>query len=198
VCACSPEGQPCAGLHPQQRGQQGEGGGSVPLPRSGETLPGVLCPALEPSAQDRSGAVGAGLEEATAAIRGLKHLCCEERLGELGRFSLEKRRLRGDLTVAFQCLKGTYEKDGERLVSGACCDRTIGNGFKLKESRFRQDVRKKFFTVKVVKHWPRLPGEVVDAASLETFAARLDGAVSSLIELKMSLCVTGGLELADL
>ncbi|KFW00060.1 hypothetical protein N327_02846, partial [Fulmarus glacialis] len=55
------------------------------------------------------------------------------------------------------------------------------NGLKLKESRFRLDIRKKFFTMRVVKHWNRLPREVVDAPSLETFKARLDGALSNLI-----------------
>ncbi|KFQ05166.1 hypothetical protein N329_05318, partial [Haliaeetus albicilla] len=55
------------------------------------------------------------------------------------------------------------------------------NGFKLKEGRFGLDIRKKFFTVSVVKHWNRLPSEVVDAPSLETFKVRLDGALSDLI-----------------
>ncbi|KFW71281.1 hypothetical protein AS28_04827, partial [Pygoscelis adeliae] len=55
------------------------------------------------------------------------------------------------------------------------------NGFKLKGGRFRLDIRKKFFTLRVVKHWNRLPGEVVDAPSLETFQVRLDGALSNLI-----------------
>ncbi|KFP46172.1 hypothetical protein N323_09029, partial [Cathartes aura] len=55
------------------------------------------------------------------------------------------------------------------------------NGFKLKEDRFRLDIKKKFFTVRVVRHWNRLPSEVVDAPSLEVFKARLDRALSNLV-----------------
>ncbi|KFW83754.1 hypothetical protein N305_03334, partial [Manacus vitellinus] len=52
---------------------------------------------------------------------------------------------------------------------------------KLRESRFRLDIRKKFFTVRVVRHWNRLPREAVDAPSLEVLKARLDGALSNLV-----------------
>ncbi|KFU98971.1 hypothetical protein N340_12648, partial [Tauraco erythrolophus] len=55
------------------------------------------------------------------------------------------------------------------------------NGFKLKEGRFQSDIRKKFFTLRVVRHWTRLPREVVAAPSLEVFKARLDEALSNLV-----------------
>jgi len=56
-----------------------------------------------------------------------------------------------------------------------------GSGFKVEEGRYRLDIRKKFFTVRVVRHWNRLPSEVVNALSLEAFKARLDGALSNTI-----------------
>ncbi|KFR04910.1 hypothetical protein Y956_04698, partial [Nipponia nippon] len=118
---------------------------------------------------------------ATKMIRRLEHLSYEERLRELGLFSLEKRRLQGDHIAAFQYLKRSYMKDGDRLFSRACCNRIRANGFKLKEGRSRLDRMKKFFTMRVVKDWHRLPREVVDAPSLEKFKDRLDGALSNLI-----------------
>ena len=74
-------------------------------------------------------------------IRGMEHLSYEDRLRELGLFSLEKRRLQGDLSAAFQYLKGAYKKVREELLTRACSDRTRGNGLELKEGRFKLDVR---------------------------------------------------------
>ena len=177
----SPESQLYPGLHQKQRGQQVERGDSPLLLHSGETPPAVLHPALGSSAQERHGPVGASPDEGHEDDRGLEHLSYEDRLREFGLFSLEKRRLWGDLVAAFQYLKGADKKDGEGLFTRACSDRPRGNGLKLKEGRFRLDIGKKFFTVRVMRHWNSLPGEVVDASSLAVFKARLDGALSNLV-----------------
>ncbi|KGL91638.1 hypothetical protein N301_07964, partial [Charadrius vociferus] len=55
------------------------------------------------------------------------------------------------------------------------------NGYKLEEGRFRLNIRKKFFTLRVVRHWNRLPREVVEAPSVEAFKARLEVALGNLV-----------------
>jgi len=118
---------------------------------------------------------------ATKMIQGLEYLSYEERLRELGLFSLEKRRLQGGLIVAFQSLKGACKKDGDRHFSRACRDRARGNSFKLKEGGLRLDIKKKFFILGVVRHQKGLPREVVCTPSLEVFKARLYGALSNQV-----------------
>ena len=81
---------------------------------------------------------------ATTMIQVMEQLPWKHRLRELGLLSLERRRLWGDLRVALQYLKGSCKKEGDRLFSRVCCDSTRGKGFKLKEGRFRLDIRKKF------------------------------------------------------
>ncbi|KAK4816693.1 LOW QUALITY PROTEIN: hypothetical protein QYF61_020401 [Mycteria americana] len=83
---------------------------------------------------------------ATKMIKGLGSLPYVERLGELGLFSLEKRRLRGDLITTFQYLKGGYKEDEDSLFTRSHMEKTRGNGYKLILGRFQLGTRGKFFT----------------------------------------------------
>jgi len=114
-------------------------------------------------------------------MRGLEHLSYEERLRELGLFSLKKRRLRGDLGNASKYLQGWGQEDGARLFSVVPSYRTRGNGHKLKHRKFRLNMRKNFFPLKVTEPWHRLPRGAVDSPSLEIFKTRLDKVLCSLL-----------------
>ena len=99
--------------------------------------------------------------------------------------------------MAFQYLKGAYKQEGEWLFTRVDSDRTRGNGFKLRQGRFRLGIRRKIFHPESGDALNRLPKEAVDAPSLEAFKARLDVALGSLVWWLATLHIAGGLKLND-
>ena len=117
---------------------------------------------------------------ATKLIPSIRHLGYVRRLERLNLYSLEKRRLRGQLIETFKLLKGVNNIDYRHLFTFSN-NRTRSNGWKLELKRFNTSQCGNFFTYKIAPIWNRLPAEAVNSASVEQFKIELDKVIDTLI-----------------
>ena len=113
---------------------------------------------------------------ATRMVKGARGMTYEQRLSFCDLFSLERRRLRGDLLEVYRMVRGSANAPNATLLNPCAASTTRGHEFKLQKPRARLDLRKYGFSHRVVGPWNRLPYEVVNAPSLEVFKKRLDDA----------------------
>ena len=110
----------------------------------------------------------------------------------LGFSNLQSRRLRSDLIALHSFLRRGHGEGGAELFSLLCSDRTCGNDSKLHQERCRLDIRKHFFTDRVVKHWNRLPRVVIDAPCPSVFKRHLDNALDNMLYLWLDWMIIVG------
>ena len=110
---------------------------------------------------------------ATKLIPSIQHLPYEERLAKLKLTTLEKRRERGDLLQTYRIMTQIDKSNPENYFQFANYERTRGHSMKLAKTRSRLDIRKNFYSQRVVSKWNKLPQTAIDAPTLISFKQQL-------------------------
>ena len=110
----------------------------------------------------------------TKMIHNIRHLSYEDRLKSLNLHSLERRRVRGDMIEVYKWFKGLNKGDISKVLKINSGDRTRSNGFKLDKFRFRRELGRNWFGNRVVDEWNRLPDQIINARSLNSFKNKID------------------------
>ena len=113
-------------------------------------------------------------------IAGIRHKSYARRLEDLNLFSLEQRRIRGQLIQVFKILKGIDKLDYSRIFS-LSNESTRGNGLKLKVKRYNTNQYGNFFTNSIVNKWNALPARVVNTDTVEKFKKELDKVLTAIM-----------------
>ena len=112
---------------------------------------------------------------AVRMIKGIGNGDYQTKLRSLNLFSLDKRRLRGDLIETFKILTGLEKVDKEYFFSfSSSLGVTRGHKLKLAKPACRTDVRKFFFTNRIISTWNSLPAPVIECKTVDSFKHRLD------------------------
>ena len=111
---------------------------------------------------------------ATKLVQGLNKMPYEQRLEALGLYTLQRRRLRGDLIETYKILTGKEKINSEQLFQKATTIELRGHSLKLYKKSSRLDIRKYFFSQRIVDYWNKLPDDVVSAATISSFKTKLD------------------------
>ena len=114
------------------------------------------------------------LERATRLVKCIKHLSYSERLKALGLPTLEYRRERADMIQVYKILHDIDKADSEKLFQMAAYTSTRGHPLKLFKKRCRLNLRKNYFSQRVIDQWNGLPINLVTAPSLNAFKSRLN------------------------